>query len=365
MKKWMKLCACGLAAAMLLSGCGSKKDETTATTSAETTAAATAAADTEAPVADGLSKIVTLGEYKGLQVEKADTTVTDDEVQKQLDDIVKNNPEKTEITDRPIQEGDVVNFDYVGKKEDGTEFDSNNVDDLVIGSGSFIDGFEDGMIGAQIGSTITLNLTFPEDYFETSLAGQPAVFDVTINGITEQKDAVLDDAFVTRISDGEYTTVDVYRQYIQDTMLENKEQVAAEDMFYDMLGTISENSTFELSDADMEAQKYEINSYYQMMASMYGATVEQMTGKTTEEIDAIVTESAEQTLKWNLIVKEISEKENVELVDADYETLAQNNGYESAEQMKSLFSDDNLKEAIQMEKVQQILIDNANIQPKQ
>lgn len=361
----MKFCACGLAMAMLISGCGNKKEETTEPTTtalAETTAAAE---ESQEPVADGLSKIVNLGEYKGLSVEKADTAVTDEEVQQQLDSIVANNPEQTEITDRPIQEGDVVNFDYVGKREDGTEFDSNNVDDLVIGSGSFIDGFEDGMIGAKIGSTITLNLTFPENYSETSLAGQPAVFDVTINGITEQKDAVLDDAFVTRISDGEYKTVDAYRQYIQETMLENKETVAEEDMFYDMLATISEASEFELSDADLEAQKYQINSYYQMMASMYGATIEQMTGKTTDEIDAIVTESAQQTLKWNLIVEAVADKEKIELTDADYEALAQSNGYESAEQMKSLFSDDNLKEAILMEKVQQILIDNAKVQAKQ
>lgn len=256
MKKWMKFCICGMAAAMLISGCG-KKAENKETTAAESTTAADTAgteAAKEEVKGDGLSKIVTLGEYKGLEVEKPSTEVTDEELQSQLDSIVAANPNSEEVTDRPVQDGDIVNLTYVGKKEDGTEFDSNTVD-LTIGSGQFIDGFEEGLIGAELGSEVTLNLTFPEGYFEESLSGQPAVFDVTINKITVETEATLDDAFVNRITDGEYTTADEYRQFIKDSMTEQKENMAKEDMFYNILEQIATASEFDVTEADLNAKK--------------------------------------------------------------------------------------------------------------
>lgn len=363
MKKWMKFCICGMAAAMLISGCGKKAENKETTAAESTTAADTAGTETteaakEEVKGDGLSKIVTLGEYKGLEVEKPSTEVTDEELQSQLDSIVAANPNSEEVTDRPVQDGDIVNLTYVGKKEDGTEFDSNTVD-LTIGSGQFIDGFEEGLIGAELGSEVTLNLTFPEGYFEESLSGQPAVFDVTINKITVETEATLDDAFVNRITDGEYTTADEYRQFIKDSMTEQKENMAEEDMFYNILEQIATASEFDVTEADLNAKKAEIQDYYNTMASMYGITVEMMTGKTTEEIETIVNDSAKQTIEWNLILTEVANKENLALQDEDYEEIAKSYGYETAEEMKAVIPESNIEEALLIDKVSPVLIEYA------
>lgn len=360
MRKWTKFCICGLAAAMLVSGCG-KKTENTETTAVETTAAETTAAETvEAVQGDGLSKVVSLGEYKGLEVEKADTEVTEEELQTQLDLILQANPILETVTDRAIQNGDTVNLNYVGKREDGTEFDSNTTD-LVIGSGMFIDGFEEGLVGAESGSNVTLNLTFPESYFEESLAGQPAVFDVTINRISVEKEAELNDAFAVRVSNGEYTTIDAFKQSVKDTMAESKKNTVEQDMFYSMLGQIAVSSEFELTEPDVNVIAAEIKDYYGYMAAMYGVSINELLGKTDADLEPAIRESAEQTLKWNLILAEIADKEGLALVEEDYEKFAEKNGYESAEQLKAMLPEKNIKEALLIDKVTPFLIDNAVI----
>ena len=167
MKKYVRLTLCCAAAVMLASGCGKKSD-----TAEETT---TAASETQAEITDK-GEVTKLGQYKGVEVTKQDTTVTEADLDQRIASILKANPEVTEITDRPAQKGDTVNIDYVGMK-DGEAFDGGTAEgyDLELGSGVFIDGFEDGLIGANTGEERSLNLTFPEDYTNADLAGQ-AVF---------------------------------------------------------------------------------------------------------------------------------------------------------------------------------------------
>ena len=174
MKKHVRLTLCCAAAVMLAAGCGKKSDTAETTTAAETT---------EAEITDK-GEVTKLGQYKGIEVTKEDTTVTDAELDQRIASILQANPEITEITDRPAQEGDTVNIDYVGMK-DGVAFDGGTAEgyDLELGSGAFIDGFEDGLIGANVGEERSLNLTFPEDYGNADLAGQAVVFYVTVNKI--------------------------------------------------------------------------------------------------------------------------------------------------------------------------------------
>ena len=155
MKKYVRLTLCCAAAVMLASGCGKKSD-----TAEETT---TAASETQAEITDK-GEVTNLGQYKGVEVTKQDTTVTEADLDQRIARILKANPEVTEITDRPAQKGDTVNIDYVGMK-DGEAFDGGTAEgyDLELGSGVFIDGFEDGLIGANTGEERSLNLTFPED----------------------------------------------------------------------------------------------------------------------------------------------------------------------------------------------------------
>ena len=152
-KHFVGLSLCVTAAALLASGCGKKGDETA---SQEETASQ---AQTESVKAS-----VTLGEYTGLEVTKAEALVTDEQVDEQIKRILQENPEETTVTDRPAQEGDVVNIDYVGMK-DGEAFAGGTAagHDLKLGSNSFIDGFEDGLVGANTGDELSLNLTFPEN----------------------------------------------------------------------------------------------------------------------------------------------------------------------------------------------------------
>ena len=232
MKKYVRLTLCCAAAVMLASGCGKKSD-----TAEETT---TAASETQAEITDK-GEVTNLGQYKGVEVTKQDTTVTEADLDQRIASILKANPEVTEITDRPAQKGDTVNIDYVGMK-DGEAFDGGTAEgyDLELGSGVFIDGFEDGLIGANTGEERSLNLTFPEDYANADLAGQAVVFDVTVNKIEEKKNAVLDDAFVQRVSD--FSTVDEFKADTMETLQKEKEQSAAQQVEDDAFAAAMDNS---------------------------------------------------------------------------------------------------------------------------
>ena len=195
MKRWIAICLVGLTSAAL-AGCADSSTLGTAQ----------------------------LGEYKGVPVMVQPTDVTDEEVESKIQTELDNNPELVEV-DRAAQEGDTVNIDYKGT-QDGVEFAGGTGEDqdLVLGSGEFIDGFEDGLIGTKKGDVKTLDLTFPEDYNQEALAGQAVTFEVTVNAVKEEKEAVLDDAFVQRVSD--FDTVEEYREDIRAQLKEQKERTS-------------------------------------------------------------------------------------------------------------------------------------------
>ena len=190
MKKW-KIAGICLAAAVAVaaSGCG-KKTET------ESTAAESAAAETEEYVAESSVK---LGEYKGIAVTVTEASVTDEEVENQIQQVLNSKAEYREV-DRAAQTGDQVNIDYKGLL-DGEAFEGGTAEgyDLTLGSGSFIDGFEDGLVGAVKGDQKDLNLTFPDPYPNNpDLAGKEVVFEVTVNAVKERSIPELTDEFVKK-----------------------------------------------------------------------------------------------------------------------------------------------------------------------
>ena len=153
---------------------------------------------------------ITIKQYKGLEVEKVDPVeVTDTDVEDSINSTLQTKSTQNDITDRPAQEGDVVTIDYEGKK-DGVAFDGGTAQDqqLELGSGSFIDGFEDGIVGHNIGETFDLNLTFPEDYKSEDLAGQAVVFTVTLDKISEVIVPELTDELVAELSESAKTIED-------------------------------------------------------------------------------------------------------------------------------------------------------------
>ena len=262
-----------------------------------------------------------------------DTTVTDEDVEEIIQYALDSNPNMVEV-DRAAAEGDTVNIDYVGKK-DGVAFDGGTAEDsdLELGSDTFIDGFEDGLIGAKKGDSVTLNLTFPEDYKNEELKGQDVTFDVTVNSVKEKQDAVLNDDFVKGLElESGVATVDEYRESIRTELQKSNEEMAKMQMENDVLEGVIANCQF--SDIDARIEKDYNEQWEQMtnMAAMYGMDMEMyaaMNGMSSvEEFQEMFKEQVSNSVKLELALKAIAEKEKFTLEDADYDVLAKAQGLE-------------------------------------
>lgn len=362
MKKITKLTLCGLAVLMLAAGC-SKKDENkeVPTTEEQVTTEAIVAEATEDATSPG--KLTTLGAYKGVEVTKQSTAVTDEEVETQIESLLQASPEYIDITDRPAQNGDIVNIDFVGMK-DGVAFEGGTASgfDLTLGSHSFIDGFEDGIIGARAGAELSLNLTFPDPYSNNpDLAGQPVVFDVTVNSIQEKRDAVLDNSFVQRVS--EFNTVDEFKADILADLEATKEETADQQLSNDALQAAVDNCEFEINPTYVEEQYNSQLEYVTSMVQMYGQTLADyaaMFGQTEEQVKQNIREDCELIAKQEILMKAIAEKEGFQLEEADYQQLIDTYGM-SVKELKSNYGEEAVDETAMMFKTAQFIKDNAVI----
>ena len=325
MRKYVTLCACGLAVAMLAAGCGTKTEE-----SAETTVESTdETGETSSQVE--INGEVELGQYKGIEVEKIDTAVTDEELQQAIDSELQANPDYTEV-DRPAQEGDVVNIDYVGML-DGEAFDGGTAQgqDLTLGSGTYIDGFEEGLIGVVKGQELSLELTFPDPYYNNpDLAGKDVVFDVTVNRVEETAAAELNDAFVQRVSD--FETVDEWKADLKAQMEEEKTQNADLQIENTVLGMALEGCTFSGIEDSVDQVYNQGKTQMDNMLSMQGMTLEDYlsaVGMTEEDYESYLKENAENNVKMELMLRKIAEVENLEINDEAKQTVAELNGMEN------------------------------------
>ena len=295
MRKFVKLGICGLMAAMVATGC-SKKD-TTGTT--DPAAATTQGAETqEAGTSEGAAEdSVTLGEYKGVAYTPASVEITDEQVDKEVQKLADSNLAEV---DRPAAEGDTVNIDYVGKK-DGVAFDGGTASgyDLKLGSNTFIDGFEDGLIGAVKGQKLDLDLTFPEGYPSEDLAGQAVVFEVTVNAVKTPSE--LNDDLVMANTD--YKTLEEYREATRNDL----EKQAADNAEYQkqssVFQTIMNNSQVVASEESIQAAYDEAMTYYETMATNSGMELETLVGYYGMDLDtfkAQVRMQAEENAKQQL-----------------------------------------------------------------
>ncbi len=341
------------AAALLASGCGKKGGETA---SQEETAS-------QAPT-ESVKASVTLGEYTGLEVTKAEALVTDEQVDEQIKRILQENPEKTTVTGRPAQEGDVVNIDYVGMK-DGEAFAGGTAEgyDLELGSNSFIDGFEDGLVGANTGDELSLNLTFPENYGNAELAGQAVVFDVTVNAIKEQSEAELTDEFVKRVSKTS-TTVEAYRKEIREQMEESARQDAKIRMQNQAMDLAMATSTFESLDPqvdlEFQLQMGEINESLKQ-GNMTLADYTAMFGMDEESFNSFMRADIENRLKVTLTAEAIAKAENLEVDDDARLEVAKVYGLENIEDLVARYGQEAVDEAARNVKVMDFLLANAKM----
>lgn len=337
MRKLKLFCLCGLTAAVLMTGCAGSTDSNVNLGSA------------------------TVSEYRGVKINVAAPEVTDDEVDQKIQTNLNQNPNEVEV-DRAAAEGDIVNIDYKGTK-DGEAFDGGTAEgqDLTLGSGSMIDGFEDGLIGTKKGETKTLDLTFPEDYREESLAGQAVQFEVTVNSVKEKQDAVLDDSFVQRTSD--YQTVDEYKAGIRADLLAQKQKTADQEMEQDVLQDVIDNSEFKFSRNGLSVRYNQMLKQYTNQAKMYGMTLSQMAqanGMDEAGFKEYIYSSVKEAAKQEIVVKDIAAKEGLDnITDEDTEAFAQANGM-TKDTLVSLYGEDTVKEQVLQDKVLRFLASNAD-----
>ena len=354
----------------LMTGCGNADTDTAETTQesmAESETGTEAGTEDYGPEAYlsgiNVADYVTLGEYKGIEVSVDAPVVTDEYLDSYIDYVLQSNMVTTEITDRPVEEGDIVNIDYEGKI-DGVAFDGGTAQgyDLTIGSGTFIDGFEDGLIGAETGETVDVNVTFPENYQGEEVAGKDAVFTVTVNSISVETLPELTDEFVQGLDVG-VNTVEEYRQYAYDLLMEEEQATHDSNAEIAVLEAVMAGSQIQAPPEDMTNRYYnriiDNMTYY---ASLYGYDLETFLSMQGTSEDAI-RESAAQAGQEIIVMQAIADAEGLsvtdEELDAEIETNAGSLGYDDVEEYRASLDVEGYREYMMSEKVLNFLLENA------
>ncbi len=271
---------------------------------------------------------VELGEYKGLEVPAQDITVSDEDVDKEIKRQQELQARTISVTDRAVQNGDQVVLDFEGFV-DGVAFQGGKGEDydLTIGSGQFIPGFEDALVGAEIGKEVDVNVTFPEDYQASDLAGKPAVFKCTVKEIKAKELPEVDEEFA---QDAGFDTVKDYRESVKSD-IETKKLSDAKSAKQDaVVEKIVENAKMEIPDAMLETEQRTMIRDFAQQLSMQGLRMQQymsMTGMTEEKLMEQVKPQALQRIQSRLVLEAIADAENIQVSDEDLtkemETMAE------------------------------------------
>lgn len=269
----------------------------------------------EATVA--LKPEVTLGEYKGVEVKKAEAVVTDEDVENELTAARKKNGRLIDVEDGAIEDGDNTIIDFTGYIDDKT-FDGGAGTDypLVIGSHSFIEGFEDQLIGKKKGETCDVNVTFPAEYHADELAGKPAKFVVTIKEVKRNELPELNDEFASEVSD--FDTLDEYKADIRKKLQEKKEQDTKVENENNVIEKVVENAQMELPQPMVDTQAREMVENYARRLQSQGLNINdymKYTGMTPEKLMEQMRPEAEKRIKTRLVLEKVVEVENVEVSD--------------------------------------------------
>lgn len=260
---------------------------------------------------------VTLGDYKGLKVDKVSTRVTQKEVDEEIEKERERNARTIEVTDRAVQDKDEVTLDFEGFV-DGVAFEGGKGEDypLTIGSGSFIPGFEEQLIGAEIDKEVEVNVTFPKEYHSEELAGKDATFKCTVHTIKAKELPELDDEFASEVSECE--TMDAYRVEVKKNIKERKERTGKEKKENQAVDQAIENAQMDIPEAMIEFQVRQMADDFARRIQQQGLTVEQyfqFTGMTAEKMLEEMRPQAEKSIKTRLVLEAIVKAENIEVSD--------------------------------------------------
>jgi len=305
---------------------------------------------------------VKLGKYKGVQVTKIDTTVSDEEVAAELEKERQKNSRTVTVTDRPIAEGDTAVIDFEGFV-DGVAFEGGKGENypLTIGSGSFIPGFEEALVGAELNKETEVNVTFPEDYHATDLAGKPAVFKCTVKEIKEKQLPDLDE-----VSD--FDTMAEYREDVQKKLTSKKEEEAKIAKEEAALDAVIADAQMEIPDAMLETQQRQLLENFAQRIQAQGITLEQymqFTGLTAQTMMEQLKPEALKRIQSRLVLEAVAAAEKMEATEEDFEAEVKSmaEAYQmEADKVKELLGEQGakqVKEDICVRKAADFIVDNA------
>ena len=305
---------------------------------------------------------VTLGQYKGLEAPKAEVKVPAADVNQRLKDMAERNSRLVSV-DRKVKKGDVANIDYEGF-DNGKPFDGGKGEgfDLEIGSGSFVPGFEDQIIGMKAEEEKDIDITFPEDYHK-DLAGKAVVFHVKVNAVKVKEVPAIDDEFAKDVS--EFDTLADLKKDIKAKMTADRQQAADQAFEDDLMGKVADGITCDVPDAMVEEQAKRFVENLKLQIQQQGIPYDQylkLTNMTEEDLLGQAQEPALRQVKLGLAMDAIAKAENVEVseeeINAEYDKMAEQYGMK-AEDLKKYITADSIRGQLTNQKVVKIVVDSA------
>ncbi|EAE0632798.1 trigger factor [Listeria monocytogenes] len=309
---------------------------------------------------------VKLGDYKGLEVEKRETELTTEELEAELKQLQERQAELVVKEDAPAENSDTVILDFEGFK-DGVAFEGGQAENhsLELGSGQFIPGFEEKLVGLKAGDEADIELTFPEEYHAEDLAGQPVVFKVKLHEIKTKEVPALDDELAKDI-DEEVETLDELKEKISKRLQEAKEESVAQAKQEEVIAKAVENAEVDIPHAMVHHEADHLMNHFAQDLQAQGLTPElyyQFTGQTEEAMHAQMEKDAEKRVKMNLVLEAIAEAENIEpteeAIDEEISTLAEKYGMEKDAVRAALGDMSELKSDLKIRKAIDVLLDSA------
>lgn len=312
---------------------------------------------------------VTLGEYKGVEVEKADASVTAEDVEAELKRVQEQNARLLTIEDRPVADGDQTVIDFEGFV-DGKGFEGGKAEDypLTIGSHSFIDTFEEQLIGKNIGEECEVNVTFPTEYHAAELAGKPAMFKVTVKEIKAKELPALDDEFASEVSD--FDTLDEYKKDIEKKLQERKEKAAASQNEDRVVAKVVENATMEIPDRMVDAQVDNMLQDTARRMQSQGLSMDlymKYTGMNVDQMKDQFRPDAVKRIQTRLVLEAVAKAENIEVseekIDEEIAKMAESYKME-ADKLKSYMTDsdkDQMKQDLAVQAAVDLLVSEAKL----
>lgn len=310
---------------------------------------------------------VKLGEYKGVKIEKVDASVSDKEVDDEIQKELEKNARKIEVTDRAVKAKDEIKLDFDGSV-DGVPFEGGKGTDypLTIGSNTFIPGFEDQLVGAEIGKETDVNVTFPEDYQEKTLAGKAAVFKCTVKSITEDELPELNDEFASDVS--EFATLKEYKADVRGKLEESKAKDAKSRKEEEAVEEVIKGIEVDIPDAMLETEQRQMVDDFSQRLQMQGLQMEQYlkyTGSTYDRMVDQVKPEAEKRIKTRLALEEIASEEKLKASDEEFEkeirdmASAYNLETDKVKEMLGEKEKEGIYKDIEIRKAMELIADNA------